>query len=210
MMEKLADMRTLISRLSRNEDGIAAIETAMILPFLLFMFVGMIDLTELISANRRLTQSAAVISDVITRSRTNIEKSTVVDTLKVVDMILKSGDKPTEASYSVRGFRKTGSTIAQVWKVSLGSCSTGFTPTSLDTLIVADTSKSPAENNDMIVAEVCRTFTPWVGTILGKKVLGTTSVNLSEVIKVRSRTSNLLTCYKTSTYTPANVCNETL
>jgi Flp pilus assembly protein TadG len=203
-------MRKMFSLYVKNDDGVAAIETAFIMPLLLIMFTGMIDLTNLINSNRKLTQATAVISDVITRSKNQIEVSSIVDTIKVVDMIMKEGDAPTEASIRVRGFRKNGTTTSQIWQVTQGNCTTGFVTADLDPLIVQDTSKNPPEYNDIIVAEICKPFTPWAGNILGDKILGATTFNVSEVIKVRSRVSNKLTCFKTSSYIPGNECNETL
>mgnify|MGYP002682837155 CR=1 FL=1 len=46
-------MNRLFLRHLKNQSGVAALETAFIMPFLLFLYFGLVDLTAMISLNRK-------------------------------------------------------------------------------------------------------------------------------------------------------------
>ncbi|MFS8179966.1 TadE/TadG family type IV pilus assembly protein [Pseudovibrio denitrificans] len=52
----------------RQMDGVAAIEFAIVLPLLLFLFIGMVELTTAISYDRRVSKAGAAIGDLVARS----------------------------------------------------------------------------------------------------------------------------------------------
>ncbi|WP_109314357.1 TadE/TadG family type IV pilus assembly protein [Pseudovibrio ascidiaceicola] len=52
----------------RNKCGTAAIEFAVVLPLLLFLFVGMVELTTALSYDRRVSKTGASIADLVARS----------------------------------------------------------------------------------------------------------------------------------------------
>lgn len=176
----------------RADNGVAAIETAIILPFLILLFFGMIDLTALISFNRKITYSASVVSDLVSQNRTNVLKTTVDDYYKAAEMIIA----PTPAAdfhIDVYGYRKVAGAVVQVWKTAKGggpACTT--TP---------DTSSMPAlmtANNDVVVAIACMQYAPYVASFMGEDILGATSFNVEQAIMVRPRSTTTLTCYQTS------------
>jgi hypothetical protein len=176
----------------RADNGVAAIETAIILPVLLLLFFGMIDLTSLISHNRKITYSASVVADLVAQNRTSVLKGTIDDYYKAAEMILR----PIEASefhVDVYGYRKVGSTVTQIWKTKMAggaSCSTTPNTTAMAALMSA--------NNDVIVAVACTDFTPYMATFLGKSLLGATSFDVEQAIMVRPRSTSMLTCYATT------------
>jgi Flp pilus assembly protein TadG len=51
-----------------NVMGVAAIEAALILPVMLMIYFGLLDLTTVLSANRRVTQMASTLADLVTQS----------------------------------------------------------------------------------------------------------------------------------------------
>jgi Flp pilus assembly protein TadG len=57
--------------------GVVAIETAFIMPILVLLYVAMIDITNLVSLNRRMTQAASMLSDVVTQYQNEIELNNV-------------------------------------------------------------------------------------------------------------------------------------
>jgi Flp pilus assembly protein TadG len=54
-------------RLSRDRRGLAALEFALIAPMMVVVLFGSIELTELLSCNRRTENTAASVADVISR-----------------------------------------------------------------------------------------------------------------------------------------------
>lgn len=58
------------TRLRRNEDGVAAIEFALILPVMLLMYFGSAELTKGMLVNRKVTIAARSISDLLAQQTT--------------------------------------------------------------------------------------------------------------------------------------------
>lgn len=176
----------------RADNGVAAIETAIIMPFLLILYFGMIDLTAMISFNRKITYSASVIADLVAQNRTNILKTQIDDYYNAAAMVMA----PTPSSQikvSVYGYRKVGSTVTQIWKTQSPTgpvCTTTPNTTAIGQLMTA--------SNDVVVAISCMRYTPYIGTFLGEKLLGATTFKVEQAIMVRPRSTSQLTCYQTA------------
>jgi Flp pilus assembly protein TadG len=193
-LEKI--MKRTMNKFLRDTQGLAAIEMALILPFLLLFYFGMADLTGLVSLNRKVTYSADVIGDLVTRKTTSILKSEIVDFYNASDLVMQ----PTPSA-NVRvelfAFRNMGSTstpvIVPTWSTNNGKGSScGATPT---TGAMANLMTS---GNDLVVARVCTTFTPYVATFLGRSILGASSFVVKKTITRRPRGSLKLDCYQTT------------
>ena len=176
----------------RADNGVAAIETAIIVPFLILLFFGMIDLTALISFNRKITYSASVVADLVAQNRTSILKSQIDDYYKAAEMVIA----PTPVAdfhINVYGYRKVGATVTQMWKTKMTTgptCDTTPDTTAMPALMTA--------NNDVIVAIACMDYVPYVTSFLGDKILGATTFNVEQAIMVRPRSTSALTCYQTA------------
>ena len=56
-------------RLLRNERGIAAVEFALILPIMLVLWLGGVEVTGALSVDRRLNNLASSIGDLVARDK---------------------------------------------------------------------------------------------------------------------------------------------
>lgn len=65
-------MRTQVTKsyLSRNESGVAAVEFALILPVLVLLFFGCVELSNLLITDSRLRYTTASVSDIIAQTPT--------------------------------------------------------------------------------------------------------------------------------------------
>ncbi len=57
-----------LKTLWKNEDGVAALEFALILPLLAIMYFGTIEISLLVEANRRVTSTTSSIADLVART----------------------------------------------------------------------------------------------------------------------------------------------
>lgn len=175
-------------RFASDMRGFAAIEMAFILPFLLLLFFGLVDLTSLISLNRKVTYSSSVVADLVTQNNNTVTASDITDYFNAASMIMS----PTPVSnvrVEVYQFHKSGSSITSEWnKKSTGGVSCGAAPST------AGMADLMTDGNDLIVARVCTSFTPYVATFLGDNILGATSFNIEEEIALRPRQSSTLAC----------------
>ena len=174
------------------ESGVAAIEMAMILPFLLFLYFGLLDLTGLVSFNRKVTSVANSMADLTAQNRNTILKANVNDYMSVASMIMDP--TPTNlVSVKVYGYRKVGASAVKIWTVSNGTgpgCASAPATALMTPLMVS--------GNDLVVAQACMKYQPYVATFMGDKILGETSFDVEQTIIVRPRSSLKLDCYNTT------------
>jgi Flp pilus assembly protein TadG len=174
------------------DDGIAAIEMAFIMPLMLLLYFGLVDVTGLISFNRKITAAASVTADLVAQQRTSVLKAAIADTYNATAMIMAPAPA-TDTHIDVFGFRNVGGTITQIWSTNNGvgpSCGGAISTTGMLPLMVA--------GNDLVAARTCMTYTPYVATFMGNTILGATSFNVTQTIMVRPRSSLQLTCYTTT------------
>jgi Flp pilus assembly protein TadG len=189
--DPVAGMFRTFVRLIRETRGVAAIEMAFIMPFLLFLYFGLVDLTAMISINRKITYAASVVADLVTQNDTTFASTAIPDYVNAAELILR----PTpiaDTRVEIFQFHKdtTTGTISSQWryKTTAGpTCSASIpSTTGMDTLMT--------DNNDLIVARVCLTYAPYIAGFLGKNILGATSFLMSEQIALRPRQSSTLAC----------------
>lgn len=76
------------SQFGNGQSGVASIEFAMVVPLMVMMFVGTVELSQAITVDRRVNQVASSTADLIARTKT----TTVSDlngTMDVIDELMK-------------------------------------------------------------------------------------------------------------------------
>ena len=185
-------MKNKFKNFLQETKGIAAIEAAVILPFMFLLYFGLYDLTSVISVNRKVTYAASVVADLVAQNKTSILKSDIQNYFNASDMVM-APIPSAEVRVEVFGYRKTGSTIAQFWKTDNASgsaCGAAPSTSAMEPLMFA--------GNDLVVARVCTTYTPFASTFLGHEILGEGSMAVGETIIQRPRSTLKLTCYNTA------------
>jgi hypothetical protein len=172
------------------QSGVAAIEFAFILPVMLLLYFGMLDLTTLVVNNRKVTTVASAVADLTAQNRTKVLKTQVEDYMKVANLILNPMPNGG-VTVRVYGYRNSGGAPSKIWETSNGSgpgCSGTPSTSGYSNLMTA--------GNDLVVAQTCMTYVPYVATFLGEKILGATSFNVEQAVVVRPRSTLVLDCKK--------------
>jgi Flp pilus assembly protein TadG len=81
MVRRLARGAGLLRRFRRDRTGVSAIEFALILPIMMLLFCGTVDVTDAVTLNRKVTRTTDTLGDLVsqTTSLTNSEMKNVLD-----------------------------------------------------------------------------------------------------------------------------------
>ena len=108
--------RIAARRFARNTRGVAAIEMAFIFPFMVVLLIGLVDVTNLISANRRVTLAASTIGDLVTQvSSGTITPANIDGFFNAVQPIIEPFDS-NDVKVEVFGYRRNGGAVDLLWQ----------------------------------------------------------------------------------------------
>jgi Flp pilus assembly protein TadG len=170
-----------LGRFARAEGGVAAIEMAFIFPVMLLLYFGLVDVTNLLSANRRVTLAASTLGDLVTQSAETIKKADLTGIYAAVAPIM---DPFPSANVKIQifGYKKSGSSAVLSWSNSKnGSCGSAPSTSGLATLM--------GDGNDLVVSRVCVDYPPLTGM-----VFGSADIRLQDEVILRPRQSASLAC----------------
>jgi len=174
-------------RFARQEDGVAAIEMAIIFPVMLIMFFGLIDLTALLSDSRRVSYAANVVGDDVIRLETPTTANDVADSFAAAEIMMRAA-QAGPARVEIYAYRRSAGLPVLRWDLDNGVGVPCGAPSQagLGGLMTA--------GNDLVITVVCVTHEPIITTIIGKNILGKTEFTLREQIVMRPRAGNNLEC----------------
>ena len=91
----LKETRDFAARFTRDKRGIAAIEFALIVPLMLTMYLGTIEISTAVSINKKVSRVSATVADLVTQ-QTEVNKSQLEDIMAVGESVLFPyvADKP--------------------------------------------------------------------------------------------------------------------
>lgn len=149
-------MRGVASRLKRDERGAAAVEFALILPFLVFMHLAVVEFVQAWQVRTRVGHVAASLADVTSQSRT-VSDADLTDILLAGDAMMRPyptaplGERITSLTANAQGV------VEMKWTVSRNFAS-------------EPTPKLPANflapNDSIIVAEAKYAYRPAISVVV--------------------------------------------
>jgi Flp pilus assembly protein TadG len=151
---------SLWRRFREAHDGVAAVEFAMVLPFLFLAYAGMVDVAQLVMANRKVTQLTSTLSDLTAR----LQSAPVTE----IDNIFAAASTVL-LPYDVRNATMIISSVivdsAGVGRVCWSSSYPPQTPTPArgTRVTLPDSAKVP--NTSVIMASANYRFSPILGQI---------------------------------------------
>ena len=81
----------LIKRFGKRTEGVAAVEFALIMPILIVLFLGSVELTNGLTANRKASQVASTVGDLVAQYR-NMDCNTLNDIFTASSAIMSPFD----------------------------------------------------------------------------------------------------------------------
>jgi Flp pilus assembly protein TadG len=166
-----------LARLRRDQDGVSAVEFAMLLPLMLTLYLGAVEISQAVGINRKVTLTSRTVADLATQV-SSISSSDMSNILSASSAVIAPYDTTklkvtvSEVTIDANGSAKI------VWSCTLGGTArtVGSTVTLPAALKVASTS--------LIWGEAAYTYKPTIGYVV------TGTLNLSDHIYMRPRLSD--------------------
>jgi len=164
-------------RLRRDQSGVSAVEFAMLLPLMITLYLGTVEISQAVGIDRKVTLTTRTVADLASQvtSINNTDMSNLLDASSAV--IIPYDTSKLKVTVSEVDIDANG-TAKIKWSDTRGGTAraVGATVTLPTALNVANTS--------LIWGEVSYTYTPTIGYVV------TGSLNLSDQIYMRPRLSN--------------------
>ena len=162
-------MKLITSRLSRykrralglhrDEDGISAIEFALVAPFLALLYFGCIELSLMMQTDRRVTSAASTMGDLVARAAV-MSDGDIADVFQASRMIFEPS--PIEnARLRVSSLVESGGTISVAWS----DANENWEPHAPGTTMTVPANLVPA-GGSVIFAEVEYDYTSDIGYVI--------------------------------------------
>ena len=167
------------ARLRKDEEGVAAIEFAIIAPIMITMYFGLAEIASAISADRRISHGTNVAGDLVTQ---NAEMTaTEIEEALAAAVRVMGVSNAGKITIDMRSYTKEGDgTINSEGIVQLNSSANAlpaFNAASLDEKILSETS-------GVVVTRVAYTYSPL------KLRYFNTDITLKETFMLKPRRSN--------------------
>jgi len=157
-----ATFRQIAGKLRRDKRGVAAVEFAMIVPVMFFLFVGAVEFSQALTVDRRVTQSASSTADLIARAPVEgLTESEVDGHLKIIEQLMEPYDlsRLTVKIYSVIAQNQNGNVT---YRVDWSRDNRGATPAARNTTYTAMPANLIAPGESVIIAEATYNYQPLI------------------------------------------------
>lgn len=146
--------------LRKSERGVISVEFALVLPILIILFIGLVEFTEAFTIDRKLSNVASTVSDLVAQEP-SVTSASLSDLALVANEIIKpySATPMSLVIVNVRSNNDGDKTVA--WSYPSGSYTDGEPYTALPENELID------PNTSLIVVEAAYNFTPTVSRFLG-------------------------------------------
>lgn len=167
----------LLSRLVANRSGVSAVEFALILPFMLMLYLGGVELGDALTIDRKVTHVTSSLADLVTQSRTISDED--------MDNILDAAASVvTPYDVGLLRIKVSGVEIDDKGKATVAwSDARNDTPLAKGSSVaIPDAIKQP--NTFLVTAEIHYNYTPTIGYVL------TGSFDMNDKFYLRPRLSD--------------------
>jgi Flp pilus assembly protein TadG len=175
--------RSGVLRYGGDVRGVASIEMALMFPMMLVVFVGLVDVSNLITANRRVTLTASTLGDLVTQAPGAVTTADLDGFFSAASPIMDPFPA-SSTSLELYTFTNSGGAVALDWQYKSVNANCGAAPTPDATM-----TNLMAEGNDVVVSRTCYAWEPLLGIILGFS-----ASTIQDQLMLRPRQSSRIVC----------------
>ncbi len=154
------DVRHRLAQLRSDECGVSAVEFALLLPLMITLYLGAVEISQAISADRKVTLTSRTMADLISQV-SSIDSAGLTDVFNASTSVMAPFTtaplKVTVTSVNIDASNR----VTVAW-----SCTRGGTVHSVGSTITTVPSGLNIANTTLIWSEVSYTYTPAVGYII--------------------------------------------
>jgi Flp pilus assembly protein TadG len=167
----------LLKSLRREEKGVSAVEFALLLPLMLTLYLGAIEISQAISIDRKVTLTSRAVADLASQAA-SVSSADMSNVLNASSAVITPYD-PTKLQVTVSAV-----SIDEAGKATIAwSCTLGGTAHAVGSSVTLPVALDIA-NTSLIWGEASYTYTPTVSYVI------TGTLNLSDQIYMTPRLSN--------------------
>jgi TadE-like protein len=169
-------------KFAEDVRGVAAIEMAIIFPVMIILYIGLVDVTNLLMVNRRVTLTTSTLADLVTQADSTITTADIDGVFESARAIFEP--MPVDGiSLNLWAFRMQDGSPTLQWTYTNGvTC--GAAPEGGD-----DMESLMEDGNDIIVGRVCYNQEAILGSLFSVDTL-----ELEDELMLRPRQSTTLDC----------------
>lgn len=189
---------SMTRRFRRDRRGVAAIEFALVVPLMLIMYLGTIEMSAAVSINRKVSRIAATVSDLVTQ-QTEVSKADLEGIMEIGEALLfpYTSDKPviTITAINVNTSYPQGGKVAWARRVNKGTFDNGGVSKNSNTFVPTDLR---IDGTFIVRVDASLDYVPivhWlVGDTVGTKKNGVGVIAMSERYYMRPRLGAAINC----------------
>ncbi len=160
-----SSIRDVTRRFRRDRRGTAAVEVALLSPLLILMFLGTIEVTQLVRVEAKLAHSAQTIQDIVAGGPSTTSNTNLANAFTGAQIVMFPFTTTTTLSAAIASvtFDANGNASAVSWQ-KLENTSSGMTVASA----CAVAAGLSLNNDSVIITQVTYTYIPIVSYLFGK------------------------------------------
>lgn len=177
-------IRALVARIRGDQEGVAAVEFAIVLPILALLFLGTFETGQALTVDRRVTQAASSVADIIAQGDT-INDAGLANVVTLAETIMRpyDGNALDVTIISVIADADGNTTVGWSYKKGGGE---PYSPGDSYTMD-GDVANLMTPTSSVIIAETKFNYVPAIGMLLKS------GIELSETFYLRPRKSLFVT-----------------
>lgn len=174
----------------QDQSAVSAIEFAMIMPFMLLLFVGSIEVTGILNQDRKVSRIANSVTDLVAQAQT--VSSAEVNALFDIGgkLLAPYSDSSLDIVVASVSFDEDGDASID-WSECKSSCS-GWGAGEVPPITLPGTIATP--NSSIVVSQATLTYTPQFSGFFTKYFERATSYELSDTYYLRPRLTDTVEC----------------
>ena len=171
--------------LGRDEDGVAAIEFAFILPFLVMLLLGAMELFNMSQASRKLTLATTTMGDLVTQAGNRISMTDINGYYAATKPIM-GALPPERLAISIFTYTLDNNNRPRLsWQVHKGSYRCSNAPT-----LTSQQRQAMQDGNDLVITRGCYKYR----LTLGRIIFTDTEMEMRDEVTFRPRNSLTVEC----------------